>query len=124
VLRRWQTPVETIETAELLISELVTNAAKFAGPLPGRPWHSNLTSAGVIGVMLRYLPGQVVIEVSDSDPNPPVVANADLESENGRGLMLVQALSKEWSYFYPPSGGKTVYCAISATEPGHPATAV
>jgi hypothetical protein len=26
--------------------------------------------------------------------------------------MLVQALSKEWSYYLPPTGGKTVYCVI------------
>ena len=27
-------------------------------------------------------------------------------------LLLVDALSKEWSYFFPPAGGKVVYCII------------
>jgi two-component sensor histidine kinase len=107
-------PTETIETAELLVSELVTNACKFAAPLPAA--HSGLANAGIIDIVLRYLPGRLVIEVSDSDVNPPVSANADLDSESGRGLMLVQALSKEWAYFFPASGGKTVYCVISLTE--------
>jgi hypothetical protein len=26
--------------------------------------------------------------------------------------MLVDALSKEWSYFFPPGGGKVVYCFL------------
>jgi hypothetical protein len=29
--------------------------------------------------------------------------------------MLVDALSKEWSYFYPPGGGKVVYCILETT---------
>ena len=28
------------------------------------------------------------------------------------GLVLVSALSKEWSYFFPPGGGKVVYCVL------------
>ena len=115
VLSKWRMLPETIETAELLVSELVTNAAKFAGPPPSKLRNRDLASVGIIDVALRYLLGRVVIEVSDSDPNPPVAANPDLDSESGRGLMLVQALSKEWSYFFPPTGGKTVYCVISDT---------
>ena len=57
-------------------------------------------------------PGRIVIEVSDPDPRPPVLTDAGPEAESGRGLILVQALSKEWSYFYPPTGGKTVYCTL------------
>jgi hypothetical protein len=29
--------------------------------------------------------------------------------------MLVDALSKEWSYFFPPGGGKVVYCILETT---------
>jgi anti-sigma regulatory factor (Ser/Thr protein kinase) len=104
VLGKWQAPGETIQAAELLVSELVTNAAKLASP-------------GIIDVMLRYLPGQrLVIEVSDSDPHPPTPADPDVNSESGRGLMPVQALSEEWSYHFLPSGRKTVYCVIAAAN--------
>jgi hypothetical protein len=62
---------------------------------------------------LRYQPGRIVIEVSDPDPRPPFLSQPGTEAESGRGLVLVEALSKEWSYFYPPVGGKTVYCILS-----------
>ena len=29
--------------------------------------------------------------------------------------MLVDALSKEWSYFFLPGGGKVVYCFLEIT---------
>lgn len=115
VLSRWML-TEITETAELLVSELVTNAVNFASPIPAGLRLSGLAGTGIIDVTLRYPPGRLVIEVSDSGTNPPVVADPDPDSENGRGLFLVQALSKEWSYFFPPFGGKTVYCVISLTE--------
>ena len=29
--------------------------------------------------------------------------------------MLVDALAKEWSYFFPSSGGKVVYCVLGTS---------
>ena len=34
------------------------------------------------------------------------------DAENGRGLVIVDALSKQWSYFFLPGGGKVVYCFL------------
>jgi hypothetical protein len=68
-----------------------------------------------ISLTLRHLPGRIVVEVSDNNPSPPVVADAGTDAEDGRGLMLVQALSKEWGHFFPPAGGKTVYCVIGSS---------
>jgi anti-sigma regulatory factor (Ser/Thr protein kinase) len=109
VLRAWQMHPETIETAELLVSELVTNATKFSaqapaslqGPDPDR-----------ISLTLRLQRDQLVIEVGDSDMSPPTLTEAGPDAESGRGLMLLRALSKEWNYFFPASGGKIVYCVI------------
>jgi hypothetical protein len=50
--------------------------------------------------------------VYDTDSNPPTRSRTDDYAESGRGLMLVDALSKEWSYFFPPGGGKVVYCFL------------
>jgi anti-sigma regulatory factor (Ser/Thr protein kinase) len=110
---------EVIETAELLVSELVTNAVKFSSPVPARLRYADLERVERISLTLRHQAGQVVIEVSDSDVNPPLMSDTGLNAESGRGLMLVDALSKEWSYFFPPSGGKTVYCVLSTDEPVH-----
>jgi hypothetical protein len=67
-----------------------------------------------ISLTLRHLPGKVVIEVFDHDPNPPILVDADTDAEGGRGLLLVEALSKEWGHFFPPAGGKIVYAVVSA----------
>jgi hypothetical protein len=61
---------------------------------------------------LRHFSDGLLIEVSDSSPEPPVLADAGHDAENGRGLMLVDALSREWGYFPAPDGGKVVYCLV------------
>jgi anti-sigma regulatory factor (Ser/Thr protein kinase) len=100
------------ETAVLLVSELVTNAVRFASD-PGRaPRYSTTADASVISLSLRHFRGSLLIEVYDTDDNPPVLSGAGDDAENGRGLVLVSALSKEWSYFFPPGGGKVVYCVL------------
>jgi len=120
VLRAWRLQSATIETAELLASELVTNAAKFSGSPAQKLRYSELVKAERISLTLRYSPGRLIIEVVDSDENPPVLAGTDLYAESGRGLMLVDAMSKEWSYFLLPSYGKLVYCVIEALAPTEP----
>ncbi len=113
-LHAWQLDPDTVQTAELLVSELITNAIQAGNSDPR-------SNAGVdhverVALTLRLLPGRVVIEVFDNDPNPPILTDAADDAESGRGLMLVQALSKEWGHQYPPAGGKTVYCILSAPE--------
>jgi anti-sigma regulatory factor (Ser/Thr protein kinase) len=112
VLRGWEVHPGVIETAELLVSELVTNAAKFAGLPAARLSYSELAGVQRISLALRYLPGRLIIEVVDPDPEPPVLADPAVDAEGGRGLLLVAALSKEWDYFLSPAGGKTVFCVI------------
>jgi anti-sigma regulatory factor (Ser/Thr protein kinase) len=99
---------ETAETAELLVSELVTNAVRFGGD-PAR------AKASLIALSLRHFRGSLLIEVYDTDDNPPVLSGHDDYAESGRGLLLVNALAKEWSYFFPPGGGKVIYCVLEMT---------
>ena len=101
---------DTADTAELLVSELVTNAVRFArrpsGTTVSRPrgcWPDIS-----VGPAFRW---GLLIEVFDTDANPPVLVDATEDAENGRGLLLVDALSEQWSYFFPPCG-KVVYCFI------------
>ena len=104
--------MDTAETAELLVSELVTNAVRFASdPAPARQY-SDRVNAGLIWLSVRHFREDFLIEVFDTDTNPPVLADADEDAESGRGLMLVDALSKEWSYFLSMGGGKVVYCVL------------
>ena len=102
----------TAETAELLVSELVTNAVRFAGGPARTHRYSERANVSLISLSLRHFPGYLLIEVHDADSNPPTQSCAGEYAESGRGLTLVDALSKEWSYFFPPSGGKVVYCVL------------
>jgi anti-sigma regulatory factor (Ser/Thr protein kinase) len=104
----------TAETAELLVSELVTNAVRFAGDPARTLRYSERANASLISLSLRRFREGLLIEVYDTDINPPIQSHPAHDAENGRGLMLVDALSKEWSYFFPPRGGKVVYCFIEA----------
>lgn len=114
-LEDWQMPPETIRTAQTLASELITNsyqAAKRSAERRGLPSPDMSERIGL--TLWQSLAGQVVIEVADRDPGLPVTPGASLESESGRGLLLVEALSKEWGYFPLTSGGKVVYAVIDA----------
>jgi GAF domain-containing protein len=69
------------ETAELLVSELVTNAIRAA-------------SHAVELRMMRV--GKLLVEVSDDNHNLPQLQRADGDDETGRGLALVSHLSRRW----------------------------
>jgi anti-sigma regulatory factor (Ser/Thr protein kinase) len=116
VLEAWLLPSDSIDTAELLVSELVTNATKFSSETQAPERYLDLEKAERICLTLRLLRDRLIIEVTDSDPSPPVLTEAGLDAEGGRGLMLVDALSKEWSFFSPPTGGKTVYCVLGISS--------
>jgi anti-sigma regulatory factor (Ser/Thr protein kinase) len=105
----------TAETAELVVSELVTNAVRFSGDPARTLRYSERADAGLIALSLRHFADGLLIEVYDTDSNPPVLCDAGTDAENGRGLMLIDALAKEWSYFFPPNGGKVVYCVLGTS---------
>jgi anti-sigma regulatory factor (Ser/Thr protein kinase) len=112
VMRAWQIQPANIETAQLLVSELLTNSVRHAGSsvctAPGE-----LAGVNAISLTLRYHHDRLIIEVYDSDPSPPVLTESRPDAESGHGLVLVRALSKEWDYYLPPSGGKIAYCVIA-----------
>jgi hypothetical protein len=80
--------------------------------LPQPQSYSGRAGAPLISLSLRYFRAGLLIEVYDTSNDPPVLAYARSDAENGRGLMLVGALTKEWSYFLLPDGGKVVYCFL------------
>lgn len=54
----------------------------------------------------------LVIEVWDNSRQPPVAKVPDEDAESGRGLLIVENLSKRWSYYYPRRGGKVTWCEL------------
>ena len=94
---------DLIEVANLLMSELVTNAYDAM---------SDLASATVIEFSLRLFSDRLLIEVIDSSREHPVLNPPDDPSEeHGRGLGIVESLSSEWGYFRH-RGKKVVYCIL------------
>lgn len=115
----WGIGGEVLETAALIASELVANAANAANaarvsPEMGGP---DAASVGQIRLTLCYARQALRIEVSDASTSPPVLSQAPPEAESGRGMLIIDALTTEWSYSFLPAGlGKTVYCVLPADD--------
>jgi anti-sigma regulatory factor (Ser/Thr protein kinase) len=99
----WEWGMEKLaQPAELAVSELVTNAVRAsakahnARQAPGTP-----AGLPVVGLRLAADRLRLLVEVSDHDPGPPIPTAVDPERDGGRGLLLVEAVSERWGYYYP-----------------------
>lgn len=103
-LAEWQVGPDPADTAELLLSELVTNAVRHARAPHGRD----------IGVRLARYDYVVRVEVSDAGPAVTLAPRAAGESdERGRGLAIVEALAVRWGQCPRAHGiGKVVWAEI------------
>jgi anti-sigma regulatory factor (Ser/Thr protein kinase) len=87
---------EVSYTAELVVSELVTNAIRYGGP----------------PIQLRLIRDNVLIcEVSDGSSTTPRMRRARIFDEGGRGLMLVAQFAERWGTHHLP-GGKSIWAEI------------
>lgn len=114
VLTEWDLK-ELAETAELVVSELVTNAVRASAGLPKR--HTGLPA---IHVWLHADHECVLIEVWDADERMPEARRPGPEAEHGRGLLLVEALSEDWGTFRSPGHpGKVVWARCVSDANSH-----
>ncbi|MFF7445333.1 MULTISPECIES: SpoIIE family protein phosphatase [unclassified Streptomyces] len=98
-LRAWGAPVDTVDAALLIVSELVTNAL--------------VHTDGRVRLDLTLLNHRLRIAVADSSPRTPAKATSiGWEATGGRGILLVEAMSDTWGTV-PVSGGKQVWSEIS-----------
>jgi hypothetical protein len=102
------------DTAELLASELMTNAVQESERLRTR---ADLAIVPVVNLWLVCDGISVVIHVWDASDDMPVPKDVTADDEGGRGLMLVQALGTEWGAYRTAEGGKVVWvrCATTPT---------
>ncbi|MEV8064650.1 ATP-binding protein [Streptomyces sp. NPDC085995] len=113
-LRQWNAP-DLVDNAELVISELVTNAVKATGVVTPRPTWAQLQGVQLLHVALYGHGHSVTIQVWDSSEEPPVQAKTGVEewAEGGRGLFIVEALALHVGHFFPKSGGKVVWAELA-----------
>jgi PAS domain S-box-containing protein len=99
-LERWRL-TETVFTAELVVSELVTNAIRYGE----RP----------IRLRLIHDTAMLICEVSDASPTAPHLRRAKTYDEGGRGLLLVAQLTQRWGTRHTPEG-KTIWAEMALVE--------
>ena len=109
VLGEWGLPGDLVHSAELVASELATNAVSASGQAadtaPIRLW--------LFGGRTRAL-----ILVWDSSSAPPSPAAPQSDAESGRGLQLVEAVSTQWSWYTTPDSAGKVVWALLGGPPG------
>jgi anti-sigma regulatory factor (Ser/Thr protein kinase) len=104
------------EVAELLISEMVTNAVEASANECGQPAYLN-GRLPVIVVRLVATQHGVVLEVWDSMPTLPAIRQRDVLEEHGRGLLLVDRLAYRWACRAVPNWpGKCVWAELRSSS--------
>jgi anti-sigma regulatory factor (Ser/Thr protein kinase) len=95
------------DTAELLVSELVTNAVQTSARL-------RTVATPEIRLWVTSDRASMVIHVWDGSDEMPVRKDmAAPDEEGGRGLTLVAALGKEWGAYRKAEGGKVVWVLVT-----------
>lgn len=107
-LAAWGLAADEAETAALIMSELVTNAARHA-----RGHTIRMT-------VNRPADNQVYVAVIDKDPlKVPTMLTPGPDAVQGRGLLLVAAVSHQWGWEYMGTGtrpwGKRVWATLAVT---------
>jgi len=94
---------DAASVAELLVSELVTNAVKYGQP--------------PVWLLVELRPGLVHASVSDTSTALPERRSVDDDSEGGRGLLVLDALAGSWGAVCVDSG-KYLWFDLAVT-PAH-----
>ncbi|WP_037911573.1 ATP-binding protein [Actinacidiphila yeochonensis] len=104
-LQRWDATALR-ESIELVASELVTNALRYAVPIgtPGSP----------VRLSLVRWSSRVVCAVGDPSTVPPIAKDPDFVAETGRGLHLVESFSESWGWHPLTETGKVVWALFLA----------
>ena len=102
-LAEWEIDPQVTDIAELLLSELMSNAVRHARRPFGRQ----------IGMRVARYDGRLRVEVADANDARPRPKAAGADDEQGRGLAIVDALADRWSCCPRPHGiGKAVWVEL------------
>jgi anti-sigma regulatory factor (Ser/Thr protein kinase) len=91
-----------VDTAVLLVSELVTNVVRHA--------------RGPCALVVSFGAESVELSVEDGNPRMPAARLADALDEDGRGLLLLGAMARDWGVRLLPEG-KAIWFVLGRSEP-------
>lgn len=95
--------LQMVEDAVLLASEVVTNALR----------HASEAVRVVVDVDDRV----VRVEVHDDSPLLPVVGPVRSTATGGRGMPMVDTMTRRWGVTPAADGGKAMWFELGVTEP-------
>lgn len=88
---------ELIESVELVVSEIVTNAVRASGGLDES--HPPVGTMPIVRLWLSVEADAVLVLVWDASPLKPERQVLALDVDSGRGLLLVEMFSAAWGSF-------------------------
>jgi anti-sigma regulatory factor (Ser/Thr protein kinase) len=95
------------DDAEMVVSELATNALKASWSLKNPP---------PIALFLLADHEHLMIQIWDALSAPPDPSRHKIDAESGRGLEIVSMLSDRWGFFHPDCGGKVMWAVIEISR--------
>jgi two-component sensor histidine kinase len=95
------------DLAELVVSELLTNAVRH-----GVPSARKIVSEHCVRLRLLAQAPFVMCMVTDPGHGIPVLRDSDLAAECGRGLTVVEACCVRWGWHLLDEGGKVVWALL------------
>jgi anti-sigma regulatory factor (Ser/Thr protein kinase) len=98
------------DDVRLVISELVTNALRYAG------YSAEIHEGVPIRVSLLRTGGRLTCAVTDPCDQIPMRREPDSISQSGRGLHLVEAFSDSWNWAPLSSHGKVVWACFRCPD--------
>ncbi len=99
-----------VQEAALIASELVTNAIRHGAccaRVEGEP------GSGRVELSWQRQASRVICMVTDRNPTPPALSEADSDAESGRGLQVVAALAATWGWMMLGARSKAVWAALA-----------
>ena len=99
-------PAAALEAVELMVSELATNCIR----------HERAS----FHITILWTLGEIRIEVTDPGAGTPTMRSPGPNEPSGRGLQIVDMLSKRWGVEPHTPSGKTVWFTLDVPAPCDP----
>jgi anti-sigma regulatory factor (Ser/Thr protein kinase) len=100
--------VDVCQAVELMVSELATNCVRHA--------HTGFRLA------ITQTDQEIRVEVTDDGDGSPRMQSPRPDEPSGRGLRIVDMLSKQWGITRDASPGKTVWFTVASSPVLEPAS--